>query len=80
MHRDDAKADWTIRVADRPAMGWQMMADGPKDDDDTELLTKTIEHINNAPDHAEEGVVSGELVGVLREQPQKGCAVVNGLQ
>ena len=41
MHRDDAKADWTIRVADRPAMGWQMMADGPKDDDDTELLTKT---------------------------------------
>ena len=32
MHRDDAKADWTIRVADRPAMGWQMMADGPKDD------------------------------------------------
>ncbi len=41
MHRDDAKADWTIQVADRPAMGWQMMADGPKDDDYTELLTKT---------------------------------------
>jgi len=41
MHRDDVKADWTIQVTDRPAPGWLMMANGPKDSDDTELLTKT---------------------------------------
>ncbi|SFG84794.1 ATP-dependent Clp protease adaptor protein ClpS [Sulfitobacter dubius] len=41
MHRDDVKADWMTLIADRPAPGRLMMADGPKDGDDTELLTKT---------------------------------------
>ena len=41
MHRDDVKADWTIQPAGRSAPGAWMMADGPKDDDDSELLTKT---------------------------------------
>ncbi|UOA33289.1 ATP-dependent Clp protease adapter protein ClpS [Sulfitobacter sp. DSM 110093] len=41
MHRDDVKADWMTQATDRHAPGWLMMADGPKDGDDTELLTKT---------------------------------------
>ncbi len=41
MHRDDVKADWMTQAKDRPAPGWQLMANGPKDGDDTELLTKT---------------------------------------
>jgi len=41
MHRDDPKADWTIQTAGRHTPGWRMMANGPQDDDETDLLTKT---------------------------------------
>ena len=41
MHRDDPKATWTNPTADPRQRGAWMMARGPQDGDDTELLTKT---------------------------------------
>ena len=41
MHRDDQKANWTIPTAKPGPCGAWMMANGPQDGDETDLLTKT---------------------------------------
>ena len=41
MHRTDPKADWMTLISGAAASDWRMMAEGPQDDGEADLLTKT---------------------------------------